>query len=76
MKKTVYLNDRLDARLRELVPPRKLNRFINDVLEEKANQLEVQRLEEDMRAGYIASNNDQADLAKDWSVVDVEDWPA
>jgi len=51
MKKTVYLNDRLDARLRELVPPRKLNRFINDVLEEKASQLEVKRLEEESLEG-------------------------
>ena len=63
------------ARLRPLVGPRKLNRFINEVLAEKVEALERQRIEELMKEGYLATRKDREELNADWGVVDFEGWP-
>jgi hypothetical protein len=75
MRTTIYLDEELLARLRQLVPGRGLNRFINQAVEEKVKMLERQRIEEAMKEGYIATRDDRDELNDDWSVVDTEDWP-
>jgi len=76
MKTTLYLDDALAARLRRLVAGRKLNRFVNDTLAEKVEQLETERLDAEMKAGYLAVREERAELATDWAAVDLEHWPS
>ncbi|MGH2343643.1 MAG: hypothetical protein ACRDG4_00345 [Chloroflexota bacterium] len=72
---TVYLDDRVRERLRSLIPPRKLNRFINEAVAEKIAALEQQQLEHAMKEGYLATKDDRAALNRDWEAVAVLDWP-
>ena len=69
------LDEELLLRLREFVPQRRLSRFINETLAEKLAALERQRIEEEMKEGYIATRQDRDELAEDWKVVDTEGWP-
>jgi hypothetical protein len=73
---TVYLDAGVRERLHSLIPPRKLNRFINEAVAEKIATLEQQQLEQAMKEGYLAGNNDRVALDNDWEAVTVEDWPA
>jgi hypothetical protein len=75
MRTTIYLDEGLLTRLRQLVPPRGLNRFISQAVEEKVEALERQRIEEMMKEGYLATREDREDLNQDWAVVDTESWP-
>lgn len=75
VRTTVYLDDRVRERLRSLIPPRKLNRFINEAVAEKVAVLEHQQLEQAMRTGYLAGNDDRSALNRDWAAVEVLDWP-
>jgi predicted transcriptional regulator len=75
VKTTVYLDDDLAGRLKQLVAPRKLNRFINDALAEKAEQLEEEQLQAELREGYLATRDEREEVARDWSALDVEGWP-
>jgi len=52
-----------------------MNRFINDAVAEKVEAIERQRIEDEMREGYLATNDDRDQLAADWEVVDLENWP-
>jgi hypothetical protein len=75
MRTTIQLDEALAARLRAMVPPRGLNRFINETLIEKVDALERQQLEELMKEGYLATRDDRDELSADWEVVDLEGWP-
>ncbi len=75
MRTTIYLDDTLDARLRQLVPGRGLNRFIAEAVAEKVLALEKERIEQAMKEGYQAIAVERAQLDEDWMVVDVEGWP-
>lgn len=75
VRTTIYLDEVLLARVRELVPPRGLNRFLNDAVADKVRLLERQRIEEEMKEGYLATRQERADLNRDWEVVDLEGWP-
>jgi hypothetical protein len=74
VRTTIHLDERVLERLGPFVGPRGLSRFINQAMTEKLAALERQRLEADMREGYLASRADRAELNVDWSVVDVEGW--
>lgn len=76
VKKTLYLDEDLADRLRQVTAGRKLNRFINDTLAEKIDQLEADRLEAEMKAGYVAVKSEREELVDDWSAVDLEHWPS
>jgi hypothetical protein len=73
---TLYLDNDLNDRLRRFVPPRGLNRFINEALAEKVGALERREIEEKMKEGYLAIARDRAELNSDWKAVDIEIWPA
>lgn len=75
MRTTVYIDDDLNHRLRLLVPPRGLNRFINDAIAEKVGALEERRIIAEMREGYIATREDRDELAQEWEAIDLEGWP-
>ena len=76
VRTTVHLDDALLARARRFVPPRGLNRFINEALAEKLDALEREQVEGAMREGYLATRDDRSELDADWQVVDIESWPA
>ena len=75
VKTTIYLSEGLAEQIRRVTGERKVNQFINQTLSEKLNELEAQRLEAEMKAGYLATDRDRADLDADWSALDVEHWP-
>jgi len=75
MRTTIYLDDKLDARLRQLIAGRGLNRFIADAVAEKVSALEKERIEQAMKEGYQATAVERTPLDEDWAVVDVEGWP-
>lgn len=75
MRTTVDLDDKLNVRLREFVPGRGLNRFINEAVSEKVAAMEKERIKQAMREGYLATAAEQDELARDWEVVDLEGWP-
>jgi metal-responsive CopG/Arc/MetJ family transcriptional regulator len=76
VRTTVYLDEDLLARLRRVVPPRGLNRFVNDALAERVADLERRRIAEDMKVGYLTTREERDELADDWRAVDTEGWPA
>jgi len=76
MRTTIYLNETVHAQLRRLVPPRGLNRFVNEALAEKIAALEQTQLEQEMKEGYLAVRAERAVLNQDWDRVDTEGWPA
>ena len=76
VRTTIYLEDELDQRLRRLVPPRGLNRFINQAVDEKLAAIERRAIREAMREGYLASAEEQSEIDRDWEIVTREDWPA
>ena len=75
VRTTIHLDQRVLDRLRPFVRPRGLSRFINEAMAEKLATLERERLEAEMREGYIATRQDRAELNDDWSVVDSDSWP-
>ncbi len=74
MQTTIYLDAALDARLRQLVPGRGLNRFIAEAVAAKVSALEKERIEQAMKEGYLATTVERTELESDWTVVDVEGW--
>jgi predicted transcriptional regulator len=72
---TVYLDEGVRERLHSLIPPRKLNRFINEAIAEKIVALEQQQLEQAMKEGYLATNEDRGALDRDWEALALVDWP-
>jgi hypothetical protein len=76
VRTTVHLEDEVFARVRQIVPPRGLSRFINETLAEKLDELERERIEQAMKEGYLATREDRAELNADWGIMDTEGWPA
>ena len=76
VRTTVHLDDALLARARRFVPPRGLNRFINEALAEKLDALEREQVEGAMKEGYLATQGDRLELDANWHLVDVENWLA
>lgn len=75
MRTTIDLDDELAARLRALLPARRLNRFINETLTEKVDALERRAIEDAMKEGYLAEQRQQYRLVSDWEPIETEDWP-
>jgi Arc/MetJ family transcription regulator len=73
---TVQIDEALMARVRRLVPPRGFSRFVNEALAARAESLERERLEAEMREGYRATRDDRQALNADWGTVDGENWPS
>ena len=76
VRTTIQLDEALAARLRSIVPPRRLNRFINQTLAEKVDAVERERLEAEMKEGYLAQRAERAEMNDEWGVVDGEGWPS
>ncbi len=75
VRTTVQIDDELMARVRRLVPPRGFSQFVNEALAARAATLERERLEAEMREGYLAARDDRQELNADWATVDGENWP-
>lgn len=76
VRTTVQIDDALMARVRELVPPRGFNQFVNEALAARADAIERERIEREMIEGYLATRVDRDALNGYWEVVDTEGWPA
>ncbi|MCC7371277.1 MAG: hypothetical protein IT306_22865 [Chloroflexi bacterium] len=76
VRTTVQIDDALMARVRELVPPRGFNQFVNEALAARADAIERAHIEREMIEGYLATRDDRDALNADWEVVDTEGWPA
>lgn len=72
---TIQIDGALLARLRGIVPPRGMNHFINEAIEEKISSIERRRVEREMIEGYLATQAERDDVARDWAPVDLEAWP-
>ena len=75
VRTTVHLEDELAEKVRQIVPARGVNRFINEAVAEKVEALERRKLEEDLIEGYLATNEDRDEIMADWEAVDLEGWP-
>jgi hypothetical protein len=75
VRTTVHLDERLLLRVRRLVPERGLSRFINEAVAAKADEVERERVEAEMKEGYLATRTERAALNKDWGAIDTERWP-
>ncbi len=82
MGMTIYLDDDLDARLRQLVSDHDIDRVIGEAVVEKVVALEAEqrararreRIEREMKEGYLAAATDR-DASGTWEVADVEGQP-
>jgi predicted transcriptional regulator len=75
VRTTVHLEDELAEKVRQIVPARGVNRFINEAVAEKVQSIEQKRLEQDLIEGYLATNADRDQIMADWEAVDLEGWP-
>lgn len=74
VRTTVVLEDAVIKRIKTLVPPRQLSRFINTTLAEKLQEMVKQELSEWMKQGYIATRKERERYNKEWEVVSIEGW--
>jgi len=82
MGMTIYLNDDLDARLRQLVSDHDIDRVIGEAVAEKVVALEEEqrarerreRIEREMEEGYLAAATEH-DASRAWEAADVEGQP-
>jgi metal-responsive CopG/Arc/MetJ family transcriptional regulator len=73
--RTIHLDKELADKVRDLVPTRGVNRFINEAVAEKVRKIERQKIEAEMIEGYLATNKDRDEIMADWDAVDHEGWP-
>lgn len=75
MRTTINLDEELNTRLRRIVPGRRLNRFINEAVAAKLEELERRQIEQEMKEGYLATQVERNELNQDWEALDIEGWP-
>ena len=76
LRTTVYLDDGVAERIRRFIPQRGLSQLVNDLLQQKATELEQAEIERQMHEGYLAVRADRKALNEEWQVIDAEGWPA
>lgn len=72
---TIYLDDELNDRLRSIVQPRGINRFVQSAIAEKLASMERKRIIAEIREGYEATRDDWDEISEDWAPLEVEGWP-
>ena len=75
MRTTVSLDERLHAKIKALTGTRGMNQFVNDALWEKIRRIDQEKLEAEMKAGYLATRADRVKLNEDWQTTNLEGWP-
>lgn len=74
LRTTVYLDEQVIERIRRFIPQRGLSQVVNDLLKQRATELEKAELEAQMIEGYLATQQERATLNADWQVLDGEGW--
>lgn len=74
MRTTIILEDSVYEKVKTIIPPRRISQFINRVIKEKIEQIERQRIIEEMKEGYIATRRNRRELNKEWDAILSEDW--
>jgi len=75
IRTTVHLDEELYAKLKQLIAPRGMSKFINEALWEKIQQLGKRDIGTAMKEGYLAAKRERATLNQEWQSVDIEGWP-
>ncbi|MGE3271355.1 MAG: hypothetical protein AB7P40_21580 [Chloroflexota bacterium] len=75
VRTTVQIDPALMRRVKQLVPPRGFNQFVNEALAARADAIERARLEREMIDGYLVTHDDRTDLSQNWEQIDIEGWP-
>ena len=73
---TIYLDEAVVERVRQFIPRRGFSQLVNEMLRQKATELEQAEIEAQMREGYLATRQDRTGLNTEWGLVDGEGWPA
>lgn len=73
---TIYLDEAVVERVRRFIPRRGFSQLVNEMLRQKATELEQAEIEAQMREGYLATRQDRIELGAEWEPVDGEGWPA
>lgn len=74
VRTTIILEDSVYEKVKTIIPPRRISQFINRVIKEKIEQIERQRIIEEMKEGYIATRRNRRELNKEWDAILSEDW--
>ena len=69
VRTTITLEEGLYRKLKQLTGSRGMNQFVNEVLQEKVQQLETTKIDSLMKEGYLATQVDRAQLNEDWQAV-------
>jgi hypothetical protein len=72
---TLYLDDKVLERARQVTGERGLSKFVSEALAEKLDAIKERQIAEAMREGYIATREDRSRLNADWGAIDGERWP-
>ena len=75
-KRTYSLNSGLVGRFEELVPVGERSKAIEDLLAKRVEEIEMERLNAEIREGLVYMSEVYTDTAREWRSVDAEGWPA
>ena len=76
LRTTIYLDEAVIAQLRRFIPQRGLSQLVNELLQQKAAELEKVEIEAQMAEGYLAVRQERTTLNEDWQGIDSEGWSA
>ena len=62
----ITLPENIADRLKEIAPYGKVSSFISDAIEEKVKKIEIQKLMEELKAGYISTRLIDEQIADDF----------
>ena len=73
-KVTLTLPAELLREMRETAPPRGLSKMVREAIEAYLEEKRKKKLEQELIAGYLATNDEMAALTKEWEATDFTDW--
>lgn len=65
----------LDERLRQSVEAGKRSNFVADAIREKLAALEREKVRAELREGYLATRDEDAEINRTWEAATLEGWP-
>lgn len=73
-KYTLTLSNELMREMREIAPPRGLSKMVNEAIEAYLELKRKKKLEEELKAGYLATNKQSLQIAEEWFPTGATDW--
>jgi hypothetical protein len=75
-KRTYNFSEETIARFERLVPPGQRSQAVERLLLESVEEIERNRLREDIAEGLAAMADVNGETAKEWASTDADGWPA